>query len=86
MKYEARKTHGRDKLYVRAGEGGCRPIVKVKIKEGIIDKKEKKYRGVNPVNTGEGARPNEKLRGEYSIANIGRVGGSVNYSGKREDK
>ena len=22
MKYEARKTHGRDKLYVRAGGGG----------------------------------------------------------------
>ena len=63
------------------------PIVKVKIEEGIIDKKEKKYRGVNPVNTGgRGARPYEKLRGECSIANIGMVGGYVNHSGKREDE
>ena len=36
--YEIRgeKTHGRDKLYVRSRGGG---IVKVKIEEGVIDKK-----------------------------------------------
>ena len=40
MKYEGRKTHEIDKFYVRAGEG------KVKIEEGVIDKKEKKIQGV----------------------------------------
>ena len=38
---------------------------------------------LKPENTGEveGARPNTKVRGECSIANIDRVGGYVNHSG-----
>ena len=35
MKYEGRKTHGRDKLYVRGG--GVSPIAKVKIEKEVID-------------------------------------------------
>ena len=46
MKYAGSKTHGTDALYVRRREGdGLKPIVKVKIEERVIDKKEiKKYR------------------------------------------
>ena len=41
-----------------------------------------------PENTWGGgrARPNAKLWGGSSIANIYRVGGYVNHSGKREDQ
>ena len=41
MNYEGRKTHGRDNLYIRGGLKGLYPIVEVKIKEEVIDKKEK---------------------------------------------
>ena len=55
MKYEGRKTHGRDKFYVRTGEG-LLSIVKVKIEEGVMDKKGKNTGVVTckPENTGEG--------------------------------
>ena len=51
-----------------------------------IDKKN--TRGIKLDNTGEGeeVRPNAKLRECSIIANIDRVGGYVNYFGKREDE
>ena len=66
MKYEGRKTHKRDKLYVRDGRG-LYPIVKVKIEEGVIDKKDAKYRGVKPKNTGEGEGRDQMQNHEENV-------------------
>ena len=49
-------------------------------------KKKTNTGGVKPENTEEGEIPNTKLRGGCSVANIDRVGGNVNHSGKREDE
>ena len=52
---------------------GLQPIVKVKIEEGEIDKKGKIQDVLSTKILGKGG-PNEKFRGECSIANIDRVG------------
>ena len=77
MIYEGRKTHGGDKLYVRAGEGVVGDCKSKDQGRSNWWKKKENTGGVMPENTGErggGGWPNAKVRGECSIANIDRSG------------